>query len=116
LEIEMQRVTLIGSAAGAIGASLARGLGAVLSVPAAVHRVATGTKRARQMVSAKTPHNRSKYMPHIGAKEQARAKRCYMQAFHGEMHLYSEHLRSKPVVQQMSKRQYAALNAQKQAA
>jgi hypothetical protein len=114
----MQRVTLIGSAAGAIGASLARGLGAVLSVPAAVHRVATGTKRARQMVSAKTPHNRSKYMPHIGAKEQERAKRCCMQHFMecGEGITRFRSFRSAPTMEQLSKRQYAALNAQKQAA
>ncbi|MFM0689263.1 hypothetical protein PQQ77_25035 [Paraburkholderia strydomiana] len=71
----MQRVTLIGSA---IGAALTRGVGAILSVPDAIHRVATGAKRARQMISVKTRHSRSKYMPHIGAKEQARAKRCYM--------------------------------------
>lgn len=99
----MQRVTLIGSAAGAIGASLARGLGAVLSVPAAVHRVATGTKRGRQMVSAKTPHNRSKYMPHIGAKEQERAKRCYMEATHGE---WSGLKRSASTMCQVGKRAY----------
>jgi hypothetical protein len=95
----MQRVTLIGSAAGAIGASLARGLGAVLSVPAAVHRVATGTKRARQTVSAKTPHNRSKYMPHIGAKEQARAKRCYMSSTFN----CSGNQRATPVMHQFGK-------------
>lgn len=71
----MQRVTLIGSA---IGAALTRGVGAILSVPHAIHRVATGTKRARQMVSAKTRRNRSKYVPHAGKKEQARALRCYM--------------------------------------
>jgi hypothetical protein len=59
---------------------------------------------------------RSKHMPHIGTKEQERAKRSYMQAFHGEMHLYSEHLRSKPVVHQMSKRQYAAQLAPQKAA
>jgi hypothetical protein len=115
----MQKVTLIGSATGAIGAALARGLGSVLTVPNAVHRVATGTKRARQMVSAKTPHNRSKYMPHIGAKEQERAKRCYME-HHFPYRSTAEgsflHLRSAPIVQQMGKRQYAALQAKNQAA
>jgi hypothetical protein len=95
LEIEMQRVTLIGSA---IGAALSRGFGAVLSVPSAVHRVASGTKRARQMVSAKTAHNRSKYMPHAGAKEQERAKRCYMVQTFGR-----GILRSAPTMCQMRK-------------
>jgi len=113
----MKRVSLFGASAVAIAASMLNGASAALAGAArGVHRVAAGTKRARQMVSVKTRHNRSKYMPHIGAKEQARAKRCYMYAFHGEMHLYSEHLRSKPVVHQMSKRQLASLNAQKQAA
>jgi hypothetical protein len=90
----MQRVTLIGSA---IGAALSRGVGAILSVPNAIHRVAAGTKRARQMVSAKTSHNRSKYMPHIGAKEQERAKRFYMVDTHP-----SGAKRSAPTMQQHS--------------
>lgn len=51
--------------------------------------------------------SRSKYMPHIGAKEQERAKRCWMQRFHGEQDLYSPNLRSAPVMHQMSKREYA---------
>jgi hypothetical protein len=90
----MQRVTLIGSA---IGAALSRGVGAILSVPNAIHRVAAGTRRARQMVSATTPHNRSKYMPHIGAKEQQRAKRFYMVDTHP-----SGTKRSAPTMQQHS--------------
>jgi hypothetical protein len=70
-----------------IGAALALAMGAASArldravSGAAVgggRRIAGGTKRARQMVSAQTPHNRSKYMPHIGKKEQARAHRCYM--------------------------------------
>lgn len=103
----MQRVTLIGSA---IGAALSRGFGAVLSVPSAVHRVASGTKRARQMVSAKTAHNRSKYMPHYGAKEQNRAKRCFMSEFmqssRGPFHCGTR--RCAPTMYQMSKRQHDA--------
>lgn len=54
---------------GATGASHGR---------AVVRRVAGNTKRGRQMVSVKTIHSRNKYVPHIGAKEQERAKRCYM--------------------------------------
>ena len=92
----MQRVTLIGSA---IGAALSRGVGAILSVPNAIHRVAAGSKRARQMVSTKTPHNRSKYMPHIGAKEQERAKRCYMSSTFN----CSGNPRATPVVHQFGK-------------
>ncbi|MFP3428766.1 hypothetical protein SB781_03350 [Paraburkholderia sp. SIMBA_061] len=112
----MQRVTLIGSA---IGAALSRGFGAVLSVPSAVHRVASGTKRARQMVSAKTAHNRSKYVPHIGAKEQERAKRCWMQpnfgwGMNGDQAI--KVTRSAPVMNQMSKRQHDVRQARKQAA
>jgi hypothetical protein len=59
---------------------------------------------------------RSKYMPHTGTKEQEREKRSWMQSFHGDQDSYSPNLRSAPVMHQMSKRQYAALQAQKQAA
>jgi hypothetical protein len=76
-----------------IGAALALAMGAASArLDCAVggaavgggRRIAGGTKRARQMASAQTPHNRSKYMPHIGAKEQERAKRCYMTRVHGD--------------------------------
>ncbi|MFX1675179.1 hypothetical protein PWR63_23515 [Paraburkholderia sp. A2WS-5] len=44
-----------------------------------MHRIVAGTKRGRQATSAKAPsRSRSKILPHIGAKEQARAKRSYM--------------------------------------
>lgn len=43
--------------------------------------------------------SRSKYTPHIGAKEQERAKRCYMSpTFNCE-----GHLRAAPVMHQLSK-------------
>jgi hypothetical protein len=42
---------------------------------------------------------RSIYMPHIGAKEQERAKRCYMSpTFNCE-----DHLRSAPVMHQLAR-------------
>lgn len=53
----------------------------------------------------------SKYMPHTGAKEQERAKRCRMERHHG-----LGAVRSAPTIRQMSKRQYAALQAMKHAA
>ena len=62
-----------------------------------IGRVAAGTKLGRQLVS-KGYRSRSKYMPHQGAKERERAKRCYMvSAFIGGPE------RSAPVMMQMSK-------------
>jgi hypothetical protein len=50
------------------------------------------------------PVSRSKYTPHIGAKEQERAKRCYMDWTHGN----DGALRSAPIVGQMSKATHEA--------
>lgn len=47
----------------------------------------------------RTEFDASKYMPHIGAKEQERAKRCYMDAYHGNV----GEPRSAPVLCQKSK-------------
>lgn len=108
----MQRVSVFGASAAAIAAAMLNGVGnTVAGAARGVHRVAAGTKRARQMVSKKTLHSRSKYMPHIGAKEQARAKRSYMVDTHP-----SGAKRSAPTMQQLSKRAHAALLDQKQAA
>ena len=94
----MKRVSLFGASAVAIAASMLNGAGEALAGAArGVHRVASGTKRARRMVSVKTPHNRSRYMPHTGAKEQARAKRFYMVDMHP-----SGAKRSAPTMQQHS--------------
>jgi len=43
--------------------------------------------------------SRSKYMPHIGAKEQARAERCYMSPTFN----CSGNLRAAPVMHQIAK-------------
>jgi hypothetical protein len=95
-----------------IGAALALAMGAASArldravSGAAVgggRRIAGGTKRARQMVSVQTPHNRRKYMPHIGKKEQERAKRCYMSKYHSGGCGY---LRSAPTLCQDSKRTF----------
>lgn len=108
----MQKISLIGASTAAIAASLMNSLGsAATSAARGVHRVAAGTKRGRQMVSVKTPHNRSKYMPHAGAKEQERAKRCYMGYFYPgsavDEHGYEMRpRRSAPVMLQESKRSY----------
>jgi hypothetical protein len=114
LEIEMKKVALVGASTAATAASLMSSIGAAATSTArGVHRVAAGTKRGRQMVSVKTPHNRSKYMPHIGAEEQERAKRCYMEHFYpgSAVDEYGYELRprrSSPVMLQESKRTYNA--------
>lgn len=38
------------------------------------------TRGAPAVIKTQQPVSRSKYTPHIGAKEQARAKRCYVTA------------------------------------
>jgi hypothetical protein len=48
-------------------------------------------------------HARSKYMPHIGKKEQERAKRCYMSKYHSGGCGY---LRSAPTLCQDSRRTF----------
>lgn len=45
-------------------------------------------------------HARNKYTPHIGAKEQERAKRCYMSSTFNA----SGNERSAPVMHQIAKR------------
>jgi hypothetical protein len=47
----------------------------------------------------KATFDASKYMPHIGAKEQARAKRCYMSPTFN----YEGHVRAAPVMHQLAK-------------
>jgi hypothetical protein len=68
----------------------------------------------------RTAFDASKYMPHIGAKEQERAKRCYMSHYINQKFVdhYDRtgvilladqiHDRVTPTLCQMSKRQYAA--------
>lgn len=50
--------------------------------------------KRRGLKKHKQAAGRSRYMPHIGAKEQERAKRCYME---------------NGILQQMSKRQFDVL-------
>lgn len=60
------------------------------------------------------PVSRSKYTPHIGAKEQERAKRCYMQTHFpahfapGESGFKNQAALSAPVLCQMSKANHEA--------
>ena len=89
----MHRKTIGFSAAAVIAAIL--GPMGRFAAPGGVHRVTSDSKRGRQMTSRKTKV--SSRRPHIGKKEQERAKR------------------SAPTMQQMSKRQYEAQLAQKAA-
>lgn len=96
-----------------IGAALAAGMAAIIgpgraTAPAPIQRVASGSKRARQMVS-KTLHSRSKYMPHQGEKERERAARSYMQHYfriNGPFQTDPLRLRAAPIVQVTSKRAF----------
>lgn len=92
--INLGAAALIGSVLGSFG--MVRG---------GIERAASGTKRARQMNDVRPKRQRSKYMPHYGAKEQERARRCYMHytfstadSFHDPLRL-----RSAPVLHQRSK-------------
>lgn len=57
------------------------------------------TKRRHVSPSHKMKRD-SKYAPHIGAKEQERARRCYMERNHGWL---SRNARSAPVMIQSAK-------------
>ena len=69
----MKRLSILG-----LGASMMSAIGSFGMVRGGIDRVASGTKRARQMNDVRPKRHRSKYMPHYGAKEQERARRCYM--------------------------------------
>jgi hypothetical protein len=89
-----------------IGAALAAGMAAIIgpgraTAPAPIHRVASGSKRARQMVS-NSAHSRSKYVPHQGEKERERAARCYMSSTFG----VNGNPRCAPVMHQLSKSEF----------
>jgi hypothetical protein len=102
----MHRKTIGFSAAAVIAAIL--GPMGRFAAPGGVHRVTSDSKRGRQMTSRKTKV--SSRRPHIGKKEQERAKRFYMVDT-----FPSGAKRSAPTMQQMSKRQYEAQLAQKAA-
>jgi hypothetical protein len=70
--------------------------------------------KRRRVAPSVSANGRSKYAPHTGAKEQERAKRCYMVHFHPawpHAESYDERLfvRSAPVMCQMSKRSFGDL-------
>jgi hypothetical protein len=60
----------------------------------------------RRQIVVVSPRSRSKYTPHIGDKEQERAKRCRMDFLHGPHSTFSDNERSAPTLSQMSKRAY----------
>lgn len=68
------------------------------------HRVTGDSKRGRQLVSKKH-RARSKYMPHVGAKEQERAKRCYMH--NGVLHQFSK--RQHEAIQRAGRAEYESI-------
>jgi hypothetical protein len=47
--------------------------------------------------------SRSKYTPHIGAKEQERATRCRMDYLHGSPRVHNDNERSAPIICQLSR-------------
>jgi hypothetical protein len=75
-------------------------------------RWAGWTRGAPAIITTQQPSSRSKYTPHIGAKEQARAKRCYMSAYLNEQvaqfHPRDGHLRVSPTLCQIGKATHAA--------
>jgi hypothetical protein len=87
-----------------IGPYKSRGHGRGNRIPfgSSNHTVAMDRRGIRKPHEPKA--SRSKYTPHIGAKEQERAKRCYMDWTHGN----DGALRSAPIVGQMSKATHEA--------
>jgi hypothetical protein len=64
--------------------------------------------KGRGTASKKFGNPRGKYTPHIGAKEQERALRCYMQATFCTWETFHvpQHLRSAPIMCQTSPSEY----------
>lgn len=84
-----------------VAESLLSHLGGLGLTRRGTRRVTSDSKAGRQMVSKQVARARSKHMPHIGAKEQERAKRCYMNAN------FSVHTpRSAPTMETYSKRSF----------
>jgi hypothetical protein len=95
----MKRIAIIGAAMG-LGAALSNGLG---SEVVTIRDDRPLTNKRRHV----SPNNRqkraSKYTPHIGAKEQERAKRCYMASSASYVLADGRHLDATPTLCQMSK-------------
>lgn len=87
----MKRINILGAAMGTmafVGSALSAG------VHVAIDRDRPVSSKRKRIAKAKQPAGRSRYMPHIGAKEQERAKRCYME---------------NGILQQMSVRQFEVM-------
>lgn len=102
----------IGILAGVLGMSLMGHLASPWHGIVTIDRDRPVSIKRRRVAPAVRIHGRGKYMPHQGAKERERAKRCYMDRFHGTQSrsvspYYNR--RSAPCMMQMSKREYAEI-------
>jgi len=93
------KLSIVGASLSALVGGAMRRLGDVTSLEV---RGPTGRQRRN---GVRTKLGRSKYMPHIGAKEQERAKRCWMSEFHesGEGLMRYRSYRSAPTMCQSAK-------------
>lgn len=117
----MKRIAMLAGAA-LMGAMGSLGNMAILEAAPTVRSPVPPKKRISK--SGKRRIGRSKYMPHIGKKEQERAKRCWMSMLLNEaavarwqdsgMLVSPElcHERAAPTLCQMSKSQYALIQAE----
>lgn len=74
-----------------------------------MRRIASNTLRGRQLTHAfRSAGHRSKWMPHIGAKEQERALRCFMQLTFCTWETFHvpHHPRSAPIMCQLAPNVY----------
>ncbi|MDB5973521.1 MAG: hypothetical protein JWR07_281 [Nevskia sp.] len=99
--MQRNRVTILGS-------SVAMGLAAMLSAGAGsdvvtIERERPVNAKRRHVAPSVWANGRSKYEPHIGKKEQERAKRCYMvNVFGGLANPHNKNPRSAPTLSQAS--------------
>jgi len=104
----MKRIGIIGASMGVAAALMNAGM----DVVTLSDDRPTGNNPRRMDRTTHFAGNRSKYMPHIGAKEQARAKRCYMSFYLNEQvaqfHPRDGHMRASPTLCQIGKAAHEA--------
>lgn len=74
----MKRISILAGAPGAFAMASMRSLGHEIVT---IDRERPVSAKRRRVSAAPRFNGRSKYMPHQGAKERERAKRCYMSEF-----------------------------------
>lgn len=98
--------TLIATA-GMMGAAMMASLSSLGHNIVTLDRERPVSAKRRRVSAAPRVNGRSRYMPHQGAKERERAKRCWMNSgFNAPNGFCPPFPRSAPVMHQMSEREF----------